>query len=173
MTEPLYRGMDTDTTFQSITLKPHWKQYIVGQAGAILLFIILLTVAMLTPKEQGWLWKSTGIAAVSIMSCLIYHIMDMSRMEFVITEEQIIFRHGLMVHSIDYLELYRVVDYQENRTALQQILGIKTLRVQSGDKNTPILDIIGLPVNTNIIPLIRERVEYNKTRRGVYEFTNR
>jgi uncharacterized membrane protein YdbT with pleckstrin-like domain len=97
----------------------------------------------------------------------------MSRMEFVITEEQIIFRHGLMVHSIDYLELYRVVDYQENRTALQQILGIKTLRVQSGDKNTPILDIIGLPVNTNIIPLIRERVEYNKTRSGVYEFTNR
>ena len=173
MTEPIYRGMTNDDTFRTIVLKPDWKQYLVGQFGMVLICLLFLIFLSVIPQEQGWLWKSTGIALVAILSCFIYHVLDMARMQYVITEEQIIYHHGLVIHQVDYLELYRVVDYQQNRTAFQQLLGIKTLRLLSGDRNTPVLDIIGIPKEKELIPIIRERVEYNKTRRGIYEFTNR
>jgi hypothetical protein len=45
--------------------------------------------------------------------------------------------------------------------------------IYSGDRTTPHLDIIGVPVKIDLVAIIRERVEYNKQRKGVYEITNR
>lgn len=40
------------------------------------------------------------------------------------------------------------------------------------DKTTPMLALIGLPKQADIVGIIRERVEYNKQRKGIYEITN-
>ena len=77
------------------------------------------------------------------------------------------------VRDSDYIELYRVVDFKENRSFLQQLAGLKTVSVYSGDRNTPRLDIIGVRNSMNLVAHIRERVEYNKQRKGIYEITNR
>lgn len=74
--------------------------------------------------------------------------------------------------STGYIELYRVVDFQEHQTLLQQIFGLKTVTVLSMDRTTPWLALIGLPKQTAIVELIRERVEFNKKRKGIYEITN-
>ena len=73
----------------------------------------------------------------------------------------------------NYIELYRIVDYDERRSFIQQIVGLKTVTIYSGDRTTPHLDIIGVPVKIDLVAIIRERVEYNKQRKGVYEITNR
>lgn len=64
--------------------------------------------------------------------------------------------------STGYIELYRVVDFHEHQTLLQQIFGLKTVTVLSMDRTTPKLALIGLPKQTAIVELIRERVEFNK-----------
>ena len=69
--------------------------------------------------------------------------------------------------------LYRVVDYQQNRTFLQQLLGLKTITILSGDRNMNRLDIIGVRETENIVSEIRNRVEYNKRMKSIYEITNR
>ena len=97
----------------------------------------------------------------------------MQRMRYVITEEQIIIHHGVFSHSTDYVELYRVVDYSQHQTLLQQIFGVKTVSIYSGDRNNPKLDMIGIPVKTDVVGLVRWRVEDNKKRKGIYEITNR
>ena len=94
-------------------------------------------------------------------------------MVYRITSEQLIYEHGVIIRSSDYVELYRVVDFAERSNLLQQICGLKTVSVYSGDRTTPRLDIIGVGINENLVPIIRERVEQNKRRKGIYEITNR
>ena len=90
-----------------------------------------------------------------------------------ITDEQLIYEHGVITRSSDYVELYRVVDFAERSNLLQQLCGLKTVSVHSGDRTTPRLDIIGMDMNNDLVPVIRGRVELNKRRKGIYEITNR
>lgn len=58
-------------------------------------------------------------------------------------------------------------------TLLEQLFGLKTVSIYSGDRTNPRLDIYGIRDNLDLVSLIRERVEYNKQLKGVYEITNR
>jgi hypothetical protein len=71
------------------------------------------------------------------------------------------------------MELYRIVDYQESRTPMQQLTGLKNVTLLSGDRSLPKLTLRGIKRNMRIIDKVRTRVEYNKKRRGIYEITNR
>ena len=78
----------------------------------------------------------------------------------------------MLVRKVDYMELYRVVDFQEHQSLMQQLCGLKTVRIFSTDRNTPRLDLTGMRRKNDIVPLIRGRVEYNKRKKGIYEITN-
>ena len=86
---------------------------------------------------------------------------------------QLVFEHGVFHREVDYQELYRVVDFNESQTFMQQLFHLKTVSIYSGDRTTPRLDIIGVPMKENLVTAIRERVETNKRRRSIYEITNR
>ena len=53
------------------------------------------------------------------------------------------------------------------------MFGLKTVSIYSGDRTNPRLDIYGIRERLDVVSAIRERVEYNKQRKGVYEITNR
>ena len=93
-------------------------------------------------------------------------------MVYVISDEQLKYEFGIFSTNKDFIELYRVVDYSEQRSFLQILLGLKTVSIYSGDRTRPRLDIIGVPDKMNLINTIRERVEINKKRRNIHEFTN-
>ena len=42
----------------------------------------------------------------------------------------------------------------------------------SMDRNTPRLDLIGIFHRDDLVSIIRERVETNKRKKGIYEITN-
>ena len=86
--------------------------------------------------------------------------------------ELLVSERGVLLRKVDYMELYRIVDFQEHQSLLQQLCGLKTVRILSMDRNTPRLDLIGLSRRNDIVPQIRERVEYNKRKKGIYEITN-
>ena len=132
--------------FQSIRITPHWLQYVIIQ----LPWLVLCAIGFLS-----------------------YQALEMGRISYVITGEQLIYKHGVLFHSSDYMELYRIVDYQENRTPMQQLVGLKNVTILSGDKTLPKLKLIGIRSNLRILEDIRMRVEYNKKKRSIYEITNR
>lgn len=109
----------------------------------------------------------------SLFLYLLFKLIYLARMEYVITGEQIIIMHGVLSHSTDYVELYRVVDYRQHRSLPQQIFGLKTVTIFSGDRNNSKLDMIGIKANNNIVADIRMRVEFNKRQKSIYEITNR
>lgn len=94
-------------------------------------------------------------------------------MRFTITDEMIIYEHGVLWKQREYIELYRVIDFKEHISFFQNLTGLKTVTIYSGDRSTPILPIPGIALGYPLVRTIRQRVEYNKRRKGIYEITNR
>ncbi len=150
--------------------KPNFRQFLANDLPLTILCLAGLVVAGMDGIFLGnvLFWFSTAISI-----CLVYRLFYLRSMSYTFTPEQIIYEHGVFKRTRDYCELYRVVDFKEESSFLQQIFGIKTVTIFSGDRSTPRLDLIGIDRSDNIIPAIRERVAFNRKRHGIYEITNR
>ena len=104
---------------------------------------------------------------------MLYGCLYLKMLKFIISSEQLIIEHGVFRRKCDYIELYRVVDYGVNRDILEQLFGLKTVSIYSGDRTNPKLDIYGVKENIDVVSIIRERVEWNRQMKHIYEVTNR
>jgi len=156
--------------FNIITLRPHWGQYIISQGFMFLVSLVLFLVAghdAITFK-MPFLVLGTVTMLMTLYGCLY-----LSKIQYVISAEQLIVQQGVFHRTSDYIELYRIVDFSEQRDILEQFFGLKTISIYSGDRTNPKLDICGVQEKVDVVGIIRERVEYNKQIKGVYEITNR
>lgn len=156
--------------FQTVALRPQMMQYFINEFPAF-----CLTFAALWLYAYGkFMWHEYFIyVALVLILYLFSKMLSLLRTEYVITSEQLIILHGVLSHSTDYVELYRVIDYKQHRSLPQQLLGLKTVTIYSGDKNNSVVNMIGLKVSDDVVSEIRMRVEFNKRRKGIYEITNR
>ena len=161
-TQPLY------TIPGTIQLRPRTVQFFIDNLPLLTLDLCGYACAGMEgiPFKGLLLWLSAAMSLV-----LAYRFIYLKRMVYRITGEQLIYEHGVITRSSDYVELYRVVDFAERSNLLQQVCGLKTVSVHSGDRTTPRLDIIGVDMGNDLVPIIRRRV--NKRRKGIYEITNR
>ena len=157
-------------SFQTYRLKPHWIQYVIDQLPWILIWVV---VTLYAGDDTLPYREYLGYVSACMLCYLLWQALELCRIEYVITGEQLIYRHGVLFHSADYMELYRIVDYQESRTPVQQLTGLKNILLLSGDRTLPRLRMVGIRGSSRILDEIRARVEYNKKRRGIYEITNR
>lgn len=155
--------------FQSIVLQPHRMQFVIDELPSIIVC------------AAGWIYGGmeerpfTAFAvsvAVLFSLVLLYRFIYLRRTRYYIGSEQIISKHGILSRKTDYMEQYRIVDFVEHQNLMQQLCGLKTVRIFSMDRNTPRLDLVGIRRNLDVVRLIRERVEYNKLKKGIYEITN-
>ena len=156
--------------FRVITLRPHWGQYIISQG---LMFLVSLVLFLVAGHDAITIKMPFLILGSVTLLMMLYDCLYLSKLQFIITAEQLIIQHGVFHRSSDYIELYRIVDFSEQRDILEQLFGLKTVSIYSGDRTNPKLDIYGVMEKVDVVGIIRERVEYNKQRRGVYEITNR
>lgn len=154
-----------------LRLRPHWMLLLIGEWFYMLLFFLSIVGAVYLGGGYGTVLCVIG--AVVILLYLMFKVAHLLRLEYILTDEQLIVRSGVLSHSTEYLELYRVVDYQQRRSLIEQIVGLKTITIISGDRNTPYLDIIGVRNDVDFVPIIRDRVENCKKIRKIYEITNR
>lgn len=156
--------------FGTLTRRPSAWQWLVDNLLVLILCAAGLAVAGIDGMAMSHLlfWVSVFVALG-----LCYRLLYIKKMVYYITAEQLIYEHGVFHRTRDYIELYRIVDFREDSRFLQQLFGLKTVRIFSGDRTTPSLDLIGMDVDDILIPEIRIRVAYNKRRNGIYEITNR
>lgn len=155
--------------FHEVVLRPHAAQLVIDNLPVMLLCIITLTYGGMEDMPLNSLAMAV---AMLLLAALSYRFFYLRRMLYRIGQEQLVSEHGILHRSVDYMELYRIVDFREHQSLLQQLFGLKTVSILSMDRSTPRLDIIGVRSCNDIVPLIRERVEYNKKRKGIYEITN-
>ena len=161
--------MAMQTPFDKISIKPCWRQLVIEQ---LLWFILCIGLAVAYLLTSFMFHGLLLLLAMLVAAYLFYQVLYLSRIEYIVTGEQIIYLHGVLMHQTDYMELYRVVDYQQHRSLLQQLTGLKTITIMSGDRNLPSLDIIGVEADEEVVQEIRIRVEYNKQMKHIHEITN-
>lgn len=145
-------------------------QYCIGELHWMLLAALLMVAYLMTSFLFNFI---LAYFAWAIIIFLLYRMLYISRIQYIVTDEQIMYLHGILSHQTDYMELYRVVDYQQSRTFMQQLTRLKTITIMSGDRNLPVLNIIGVREDEDLVQEIRRRVEYNKKLKSIYEITNR
>lgn len=162
--------MDSIKRFRTITLRPHWAQYFISQG---MLFIITLLLLLAAGWEGIPIRFPFIVCACVIGLVLLYRYLYINTLKYIISSEQLIIEHGVFRRKNDYIELYRVVDYEVNRSLTEQLFGLKTVSIYSGDRTSPRLDILGVKENLDVVSIIRERVEWNRQIKHIYEVTNR
>lgn len=163
-------NFENDITYTEIVLKPHLLQFVILNIGWISLFLAVTVLLYYIDIQYNTMLQIANVALA--LMCLLKAV-SLFSIKYIITNEQIIYIHGVLNRETNYIELYRVVDYQETRTFLQWLFGLKNVIIFSMDKNIRVLYVIGMNKRQNIIATVRERVEYNKKRKGIYEITNR
>lgn len=153
-----------------IKLHPRRTQYLINE---LLLLIVCPIIFLLSGFEANPCRKVTLIIALLLCSILVYKYIYLRKILYIITDEQLIVKHGVLVAICDYIEFYRVIDYEEKSGFVQQLFGLKTVTIYSGDRSSPKLEMKGLSEDNDIVSIIRERVELNKQNKGIYEITNR
>ena len=156
--------------FKTLIHRPDWRQVIICLTPYLFVTVMLLYFSSFHIFFLHELCLYAGFAA---LVWTFYQFFWYMKLEYIITDEQIICLHGVFYYTTDYMELYRVVDYQQTRSLIQQLTRIKTVTLLSGDRNMRTLDIIGVKEQEDMIQEIRNRVESNKRRKGIYEITNR
>ena len=157
--------------FKPLSLRPHWAQFTINQLHWLILCLITFTLYFYL---DSIFFKNIFLClGLFLVLYLLYQVLYLARMEYIVTSDQIIFLHGVVSHSTDYMELYRVIDYQQHRSLMQQLTGLKTVVIYSGDRNTPVMQLIGMREKDDVVKEIRNRVEYNKQLKHIYEITNR
>ena len=99
---------DMNEAFLTYRLKPHWIQYAIDQLPWILIWVV---VTLYAGDDTLPYREYLGYVSACMLCYLLWQALELCRIEYVITGEQLIYRHGVLFHSADYMELYRIVDY--------------------------------------------------------------
>ncbi len=153
----------------SVTIQPSLRQYWCENIGFIFIFFFSIGISSYLFFLESHYALYSSIFECIILLSLAYKYFTLKSFVWTITDEVIYQRHGV---TTDQLELYRIIDYQEVQTPLQQIFKIKSIILVSTDKTTPHLLIKGVPVHFPLMSLIRDRVEMCKSNKRIYEVTN-
>ena len=157
--------MNDNRLYGVLILRPHWMLLLIGEWFFMLLFLLCIVVAVCLGGGYGTALALVGAAVLLLY--LVIKVVHLLRLEYILTDEQLIVKSGVFSYSTEYLELYRVVDYLQRRSLIEQIVGLKTIVIISGDS------IIGVRNDMDFVPIIRDRVENCKKIRKIYEITNR
>lgn len=154
----------------TICLRPSPMQFCIVQLHLMLL-CVMAAIVWIT-SEAGFIATCCLFIFLGLLAYLLCQALHISRIRYYLTDEQLIYEHGLFMRQTDYMELYRIIDYQETSTVMQQLTGLKDVIIHSTDKNMSILTLKGILQDNNITQKIRWRVEQIKQAKAVYEITN-
>ena len=167
-----------------MTIKPDYRQFI---ADYFTLILTAIGVACLTPAAIIFgnsyfdflhsayvLYARVIVAALDLVLwiAIIWKFVKMKAMSWTIGKDTIRSQYGILRKKVDYIELYRIVDYAEDQSFLQRLLHVKTVEVLSTDRSDPSLRILGVPADMQLVNHIRNKVESCKHENKVIEVAN-
>ena len=124
-------------TFRSSTLG--WLIGTAAGLGTILLAIAGIVLWAMNVSELGYYWLAVTVAALVILA--VKWVQNLAA-KYEITEERLLIRRGIIMKSVDEIELYRIKDVRINFSLLNQMAGIGRITVSSSDETTRDGDLV-------------------------------
>ena len=158
----------TNIASDDIVLKPKFRYWLMKNFLLITLAIFVFIFSKYI-REHELLKFISGTILVLLIFIIFYRYISMLLCtKWIITREQIKIYQGVLSKRINYIELYRVYDYEEKQSFIQSLINNTNIYIYSGDKSTPELLMNGLKANSDIIQTIRNRVEEQKKEKKEY-----
>lgn len=155
-----------------IKIRPSIKQFWAENILLLTLCLFLCLVTIYLYFNMGRYTMFPSLCLFVLFTILTYRYLVLSALNWTISQEVIYQRRGVAFSVTDHLEMYRIIDYQETQTPFQKLLNIKTVLLVSTDKLNSLIEVKGLPENSRLMSIIRERVELCKLNKRIYEVTN-
>jgi len=154
-----------------ITLKPTFRYWLITNLMWILIISLLFLSAFLFRLE--WYFSYfLGIVTMLMAMVSAWNFVVLRSISYIIDSEQLIVKRGVFNRTTNYMELYRVYDYQKKQNIIEVAFGIMNIVILSRDMSNPKVVLMGITNNDSVIPFIRDRVETEKQRKRIFEFNN-
>ena len=116
-----------------------WLRGTAAGLGTLLLGLLGIVLTVAAAGDRGaWPLLLTALALVIV----IYKWLDVMGSLYEITPERLIVKRGIVMKSIDEVELYRIKDIRMDFSLLNQWAGIGNICVTSSDETTRVGDLV-------------------------------
>ena len=146
---------------QVIILKPSFSYALLRCFGLMVISCLILFAAIYFELSIILM----GISLPTLM--MLYRIIYWRRIKYELTTNQIKYSRGVLSRRVDFLEMYRIKDFDQKQSLIMNILGIMHIRLMTSDISHPMLELKGIPVS-NITDVIRQLVEKSRKENRVY-----
>jgi uncharacterized membrane protein YdbT with pleckstrin-like domain len=153
------------------TFRPSLGRWLWGTAaglGTVLLGVAGFAVLVGAAGDWGaWPLVLTGLALLVVF----VKWLQVMSVQYQLTPERLIVRNGIVMKSIDEVELYRIKDVRMDFSLLNQMAGIGTICITSSDETTRSgkLTMHHVPEAQKRREELRRLVDAARQRRGVRE----
>lgn len=155
--------------------------------GAAWFISMIWSKMFLTLLQNGWLPPVPGITAllfspagslnlwfaavpwVIVLAPVFSYTVQLAVTSYELTTQRITIRTGVLVRSMDQIELFRVRDFMIDAPIYLTILGLAHVRVISRDESLPLLTMIAQPAPDELVNLIRYHMQRRKDEVGMRE----
>jgi uncharacterized membrane protein YdbT with pleckstrin-like domain len=151
---------------ETLTISPPLSYFFINNIHIALLIGVSFLFKGYFPEYVS---VAIGIFILLLFFRLGYNYLYFLSIKFIITEERVISEIGFFNTKIDYLEMYRIYDYQMNRSLLQKVLNLMNVDLITRDITNPILKLHGISYNSTLVDEIRNRVEHSKKINNILE----
>ena len=113
----------------------------------------------------------TNVAIIFAWCCAVYAVYRIFRIraiQYMLTNEQIVARQGLVSKTAHYIELYRVKDIIINQNIFERIFGLMSVSIISIDAATPVFTMCGLPYAPELQLQMRDLAQQCRMKYNVY-----
>jgi uncharacterized membrane protein YdbT with pleckstrin-like domain len=145
-----------------------WLWGTLAGLGTIVLGLLGIALAVVGGGDWGaWPLVLTALAVLIV----IYKWLQSMSSLYELTTERLILRRGIVMKSIDEIELYRIKDVRMDFSILNQMAGIGTISLISSDETTRTgeLHMRQVPRAQKRRELLRTLVDAARKKRGVRE----
>ena len=164
----------------TFAIKPNYRQFLADNMNLVMMSIVLCVLILIKdwilPEMDRMLKNYIGFFAALVLVGMCFTILGkyiiLTNLSYIINDETVCRKSGVIATQTSFVELYRVTDYGVSQSFLQRICKVKTISIVSTDRSDPIMSIIGVPENLDLIYIIRNKVEKCRKEKQIYEIAN-
>jgi len=146
---------------QHIILKPTIVYALLRIVGQVFLLVLISAVSVYFQVFPGL------FLLILPFSIMMYRILYWRLVRYEISPQQIKYSRGVFQRRIDFLEMYRIKDFDQRQSLVMNMLGIMHIRLMTSDISHPILEMKGIP-KSNIADVLRDLIEQSRRENRVY-----
>ena len=144
-----------------IIVKPTLSYALLRCFGLILVSAMILAVSLYF--QVFLLLPLLTIPALMICFRVVYW----SWVKYEISAVQVKYSRGVFQRKVDFLEMYRIKDFDQEQSLVMRMLGLMHIRLMTSDISHPMLELKGIPIS-NIADVLRQLIEKSRKENRVY-----